>query len=61
MTSTLIFIFGFVMGMVADNVMDERSVINNDDNRKLMMREIQEEMNKGYMPDLAKYKKKYNL
>ena len=61
MTYTLIFIFGFVMGMVTDGLLDERSVTNKQENKAKMMKEIKQEMDKGYMPDLKKYKEKYNL
>ena len=61
MTYTLIFIFGFVIGMVSDGVMEQRDIINKDDNRQKMMKEIQKDINNGYMPDLKKYKAKYNL
>ena len=61
MTYTLIFIFGFVMGMVTDGVMDQRNVVNKDESRQKMQKEMQKEIDNGYMPDLKKYKKKYNL
>ena len=61
MTYTLIFIFGFVMGMATNGVLGERSVINKDENRQKMMKEIKQEIDNGYMPNLKEYKKKYNL
>ncbi len=61
MTYTLVFIFGFVMGMVTDGMLEERSVSNKAENKQKMMREIKKEMDNGYMPDLKKYKQKYNL